>query len=423
MNKKMREIQAKILEKTKEAQSFTEGETKDLTKAAQLLDEVDELQKEFDVEARLYEKTKGQVIENPGVAEPVAVSSEKAFADAARRGFKGLNEGTPADGGYTVPEDIQTRINTYRSAKKSLLDLVTIVPVTTLSGARTFKKRAQQTGFSQVGEGAAIGGKATPQFERMEYTIKKYAGYFPMTSEVLADSDANLVNEIVAWAGDESRVTANKLILAQVATKDVTDMEDLDDIKYALNVTLGQAFKPTSKVVTNDEGLQFLDTLKDGDGEYLLQPTPNDPMKLQLCAGATIIPVEVVPSADLPCAEIYNKTADTAIVAGHTYYTRSGSEGAYVYTVVENPVAGSLANYYNKFNGVPMIIGDLKEGIVYWDRQQMTLKQSDIAVVGSGDSYLNAFEEDLMLIRAIEREDVGVRDAAAFVRGQIQIMA
>ena len=28
-----------------------------------------------------------------------------------------MNEGTQADGGYTVPNDIQTRINKYKEAK------------------------------------------------------------------------------------------------------------------------------------------------------------------------------------------------------------------------------------------------------------------------------------------------------------------
>ena len=38
------------------------------------------------------------------------VDSTKAFADAARNGFKkDMSEGVAGDGGYTVPEDIQNR--------------------------------------------------------------------------------------------------------------------------------------------------------------------------------------------------------------------------------------------------------------------------------------------------------------------------
>ena len=42
----------------------------------------------------------------------------------------------------------------------------------------------------------------------------------------------------------------------------------------------------------------------------------------------------------------YALTEDEDIVAGKTYYTRTGTEGAYVYTAVENPVKASLGTYY-----------------------------------------------------------------------------
>lgn len=375
MTKRMRELQDKIQQKNKEIQGFlAEGESYDATKAATLLDEVDKLQEEFDLLDRAERAAKAGIpadAKGKVAGEPEQVDSTKAFADAARRGFKSMNESSPVDGGYTVPEDIVTQIQHLREAKRSLLDLVTVVPVKTNKGSRTFKKRAQQTGFTKVGEGGKIGAKATPQFSVVDYEIDKYAGYFPVTEELLADSDANITGELTTWIADESRVTANKLILEQINVKATTALTTLDDFKRALNVTLGSAFKSTSKIVTNDDGLQWLDTLKDADERYLLQANPADPMKLQLCAGATVIPVEVFPNADMPTDE----------------------------------------------QGIPFVIGDLKEGIVYWDRQQMSIKTSDVAVIGD----LNAYEEDLLLFRAIEREDVTQRDADAFVNGRVAI--
>lgn len=374
MNKKMRDIQAQIVAKIKEAEAC-----EDLTQKSALLDEVDELQKALDLEARMENAKKAGVPAegDEGVVKTQKTSEEgdsvKAFADAARHGFKSMNEGTLADGGYTVPEDIVTQIHHLREAKASLLDLVTVVPVKTNKGRRTFKARAQQTGFTKVGEGGKIGAKNTPQFTPVEYEIEKYAGYFPVTNELLADTDANITGELTTWIADESRVTANKLILEQVNAKEKTVFANVDDIKEALNVTLGSAFKATSKIITNDNGLQWLDTLKDADDRYLLQPNPADPMKMQLCAGANVIPVEVFPNADMP----------------------------------------------NDDAGIPFIVGDLKEGIIYWDRQQMNIKTSDVAAIGD----LNAYEEDLTLFRAIEREDVTQRDAAAFVNGRVAAAA
>lgn len=377
MNKKMREILAQIQAKTAEAKSFmADGENKDVAKANAIMDEVDTLKAEYEAEKRIYEAEKEENAPTDDQVEAKAaekaVDAVEKFGRDARAGFrlnKDMSEGVAADGGYTVPEDIVTKIETYRDSKFSLLSLVRRVPVKTNKGQRTFKKRSQQTGFTKVGEGGKIGAKATPQFERIPYEIEKYAGYFPVTNEVLADSDSNLGNVLIEWIGDESRVTANNLILEQIATKAAVDLVDMDGIKKAINVTLGQAFKNTAVIITNDDGLQYLDTLKDATERYLLAPMPGDVMGQTLQVGANRIPVKVVPNADMP--------------------TNGGK--------------------------IPFIIGDLYEGIVYWDRQQMNIKISDVAVVGE----LNAYEEDLTLYRAIEREDVTTRDTAAFVNGYI----
>ena len=373
MTKEMRELYNSIKEK-KEAAKALVLENK-LEEAKELKNEIANMTEKYDLMNELYEEDKKEVekeMENKETKKEI--DAVKEFANAARCGFRvnnKMNEGTPLDGGYTVPEDILTRINTYRQSKKSLKDLVTVEVVTTNKGQRTFKKRAQQTGFVKVGEGGKIGAKATPQFERISYEIDKYAGYFPVTNELLADSDANITNTLIEWIGDESRVTANKLILDTIKTLEEVELNGLDDIKKALNVTLGSAFKSTSKIITNDDGLQYLDTLKDSEGKYLLQPNPANPMELRLCAGATIVPIEVIPNDDMPTDD----------------------------------------------NKVPFIIGDLKEGIIFWDRQQMNIKMSDLAVIGE----LNAFEEDLTLFRAIEREDVTKRDEKAVVNGYITL--
>ena len=378
MNKKLLELLDSINNKKQEVKDLVAAG--DLENAKKAKEELKNLQEQFDLLKDIEDddivNAAGKL--KTGTAVPIQDKNpEKEFADAARRGFRNsMNEGTASEGGYTVPEDIQTRINTYRESKASLIDLVDVENVTTNKGARTFKKRSQQTGFQKVGEGGKIPGKNTPQFERISYEIEKYAGYFPTTNELLEDSDANITGTLVSWIGDESRVTRNKIILGVINEKEKTELKGLDDIKKTLNVTLGQAFKPTSRIVTNDDGLQYLDTLKDNEGKYLLQPNPAQPMQMVLCAGATRISVFVIPNADL--------SSDT-----ETAGTRK----------------------------IPMIIGDLKEGIKFFDRKQLTIMTSNIASAGD----LNAFEEDLTLFRAIEREDCKMKDPQAFVNGVITI--
>lgn len=381
MNKKLLELLDKINAKKEEVKNLVDAEKLEDAQAAK--EELKNLQKQFDLLKDLEDEDLAAIQQKvtKGTVKPAGEDKDsvKAFADAARQGFRmtnAMNEGTPADGGYTVPEDIQTRINTYREARFSLINLVDVEHVTTNKGSRTFKKRSQQTGFQKVAEGGKIQAKDTPQFERMSYEVAKYAGYFALTNELLADSDAAITAVLTEWIGNESRVTRNNIIRAVINQKEVTELTGLDDIKKALNVTLGSAFKSTSRIVTNDDGLQYLDTLKDSDGKYLLQPNPADPMQLRLCAGATIVPVSVIPNADFP--------SDVA-------------------------TAGKRK--------IPVVIGDLKEGIKFFDRQQTSIMASNIASAGE----LNAFEEDLTLYRAIEREDCQTKDDQAFVNGQITI--
>lgn len=433
MNKKMRELLEKIEQKNAAAKEYLEGENKDVDKATALLDEADALEKEYAAEKRLFEKEK---VENTPDAEEVKeakkVDPVAEFGKAAKQGFKvkdpislsgTLNETTNngADGGYTVPPDILTQVQYFREAEFSFLDLVRRETVRTPSGQRTFKKRAQYTGFTQVGEGQAIGATATPQFERQSYRIKKYAGYMPMTNELRYDSDANVGQIVIDWLAKESRATANNLILAQVkGNGTAVDFENLDGIKKALNVDLA-LFKDTSKIITNNDGLQWLDTLKDKEGDYLLSRNPSDPMRMQLAAGARVVEVIEVPNQILGSTTTYSAATDTTVQSGTTYYTRSGAgttASPYVYTEVEEPTGNpSTSSYFvaDEYPQVPFIIGDLFEGVTYWDREYMSIAESAIAAIGD----LNAFEQDLTLYRAIEREDVTLRDNEAFVFGYI----
>lgn len=401
MNKKMRELLTKIETKRNMARGYMEGENKDVEKAKEILDEIKALKEEYEVEKQIFESEKETNKLSDDDAKEVEKkiednkedkeeNSTKAFAKAVRGMIdKDLNEGTAVDGGYTVPEDIQTKVERLRETKESLRDLITIKKVSTNSGKETYKTRGQATGFGAVDEGGKIPKAGSPKFSRLSWTIHKYGGYMPVTNELIDDSDANIESLMTEWLADESRMTWNKLILAVIAEKAQVEFEGLDDIKKALNVTLGSKFKSTSTIVTNDDGLQYLDTLKDENGRYLLNPDPTDTAKLRLRVGAITVPIKVYS----------NETIETKTI--------EKGEGASKKTI----------------NQIPFVIGDLKEGIKGFDRKELSLLPSKVAVVGSGDEQLNAYEEDLTLIRGIEREDVEMRDAQAFVNGYIGIEA
>lgn len=316
-----------------------------------------------------------------GAPESGLKKAIKALAEAARCGFnalKAVTEGSmantqyPADGGYMVPEDIETQVYALRGEIPSLLDEVTVKTVTAKSGRRTLRKRNGGTGFATVAEAAAYPLLGTPQFETVSYEIEKRGGVTAATKEIITYTDEEIADEIVTWLSGESRATANRLILAQAKANGTTSLAGIDGIIKAW-IGLGSAFRSVSKLITNDDGLAWLVTQKDENGRYLLAPNPSDPSKLQLTVGGAVLPVQVYDNDALP------------------------SDGT----------------------KAPVILGSLKDGIVYWQKKGFAIEQSDVAVVGN----LNAFEQDLRMWKGSQWDDCTGWDDEAYIYGEVDTSA
>lgn len=382
MNKELLELLDSINEKKALVRSLAAEGKVDEAKAAK--EEMITMQGQFDVLKDLDIDTPA-----PKSAKPVKTvqneTAEAKFANAARHCFKNvMTEGTPADGGYTVPVDISTKIEKLREASFNLGQLVRNVSVTTDSGERTLRSKKKKKGFFKVGEMGKYQATDQPEYFRQKFKVEKYGGYLPVSLELLQDSDDNINNEIIDWLADESRVTRNRIVLEAINKGKTADGDDaptytefagIDDITRALNVTLGSAYKRTSKIITNDNGFQALCELKDGNGRPMLNPNPAEPAKMQLAVGPLVVPVEVVPNDDLDDVTVEDKQYS------------------------------------------PFFIGDFYEGVVLYDRKQFSIKSSDVASV----TGLSAFESDCLLFKGAERLDVKPRDTDAYVLGYLAI--
>lgn len=380
MNKKMREILAQIQAKTAEAKGFMDGENKDVDKFNALMDEVDKLQADFNAEKRLYDAEKLQGAQSAkapvvnSVAEPKEVSQVKAFAKAVRSFItgKGLVEGVDADGGYTVPEDVSTKVEHYKDVNYALEADIDVVSVSTNKGSRTYQKKGEVDTFVDIDENGTITEEIdAPKFERIPYAIQDRAGFMPVSNDLVEDSDANIMDTVAQWLGKANVATTNKHVLAKIAEKVQVDLKDIDGIKTALNVTLGQAYKDGAKIYTNDDGLNYLDTLKDANGRPLLNPDPTTPANLTLRCGTTVLPIKVLP----------NKVFKTV------------------------------------GNKVPFVVGNLFDYVRKYDRKKMSITASNIASIGG----FNAFAQNMTLLRAICRDDYRVKDADSIVNGYITL--
>ncbi|MGL5209424.1 phage major capsid protein [Cetobacterium sp.] len=286
-------------------------------------------------------------------------------AEILREARNSLGSESQADGGYLIPIDQQTQINELKREFTSLRDFVTVEPVSTLTGSRVLEKDAEHTSFNAIGENTTIGNTANPQFEPVEYKVKKYGGILPVPNELLADASAKLRGYLNKWLSKKSTATENTLIISILETFTKKAITGIDDIKDVLDKELDPAISSLSSVILNQDSFNYFNKLKDTQGNYILEKDPKNPTK-KLLSGRPVI-------------------------------------------VLSNRILKT------KVNKAPVIIGSLKEGVVLFDRQAISL----LATNTGGESFIN----DRTDIRAIIRLDVKKFDTNAVVYGELDLSA
>lgn len=382
MSKEMRELLNKINAKKAEIKALVaDGKIEDATSAKA---ELKDLQKSFDILADLDDDDaqNAQQQAQQGMAQTAAgeknglAKQVKAFTNAIKAAWKktdispedkeilnAMSEGSDEDGGLTVPKDIKTKIKELRRSEDALETLVNVEHVTTNSGSRVIEREADQTPFDNVDEAAEFPDVSTPQFENVDYKIKKKGGILKFTQELLGDTAENIMNYLKKWIAKKAKATRNFMIIAKIKEickgLEVT-VTGLDNLKDIFNVMLDPAIALGAVVVTNQSGFNFLDKLKDEKGNYILQKDPTQATKKLLFG-------------EYPVIKLSNKT---------------------------------LQNIDGK---APIICGDLKEAITIFDRETLTIDISNLAA--------GMWERDQTGIKVRERLDIQTVDADAVVMG------
>ena len=278
----------------------------------------------------------------------------------------GMVEGTPADGGLLVPKDIQTMINEQMRALSPLSDLFTVENVTSNTGSRV-RDTSPTTGFTKIAENSKINKDDKPTFANVEYNVQKYALIVPVSNDLLADTDQNLLAYLSRWLGKKAVITENSLLLGLLKTLDgsataITAADAIKNLKTMKNKNLDPAFIAGMSYITNQDGFNFLDTLTDNDGRPLLQPNVADGTGYMF-AGK---PIHVLSNSHLA-------SADTT----------------------------------------PIYMGDFKQFGTLFRRAVMSIKSTDVG----GDAWSN----DTTEVRAITRLDAQKFDDKAAVAGKITV--
>ena len=382
MSKEMRELLNKINAKKAEIKALVaDGKIED---AASAKEELRKLQASFNTLADLEDDEAQQAQQQAAEGNAQTAGNEKnglakqikAFTNAIKAAWKktevtpedreilnAMSEGSDEDGGLTVPKDIKTQIKELRRSEDALENLVNVERVTTKSGTRVIEREADQTPFDNVEEAAEFPEVSTPQFDSIDYKVKKKGGILKVTQELLSDTAENIMGYLKKWIAKKSKATRNFMIIAKI--KEIcagleVPVTGLDSLKDIFNVMLDPAIALGSVVVTNQSGFNFLDKLKDEKGNYILQKDPTQATKRLLFG-------------EYPVIRLSNKT---------------------------------LQNVNGK---APIICGDLKEAITIFDRETLTIDISNLAA--------GMWEKDQTGIKVRERLDIQTVDADAVVMG------
>ncbi|MEI3032425.1 MAG: phage major capsid protein [Streptococcus lutetiensis] len=110
---------------------------------------------------------------------------------------------------------------------------------------------------------------AKPEFEQVDWSVETYRGAIPVSQESVDDADVDLISIVAETVGQIKVNTTNAAIADVLKTFTAKTVANVDDIKKILNVDLDPAYDVA--FVVSQSFYQILDTLKDGNGRYLLQ--------------------------------------------------------------------------------------------------------------------------------------------------------
>ena len=189
-----------------------------------------------------------------------------------RDGVSGI---TSPDVAPTIPESILYNPENEVKSVTDLAQLVTQFQATTASGKYPVLKRATER-MNSVEELAKNPALAKPEFEEVDWKVSTYRGAIPLSQESIDDSAIDLT-ALVANNANEQKINTTNFAIASVLkafTAKAVAGESVDDIKHILNVDLDPAYNKT--IVASQSFYQYLDTLKDKNGQYLLHEAITD---------------------------------------------------------------------------------------------------------------------------------------------------
>lgn len=196
---------------------------------------------------------------------------------------------TSTDAEVTIPKDVQYVPTEEVKTVPDLSKMVQQFQATTASGSYPIVKHATAK-MHTVEELAKNPALAKPEFQNIDWKVQTYRGNIPLSQESIDDSEADLLGIVSNNALEQKINTTNDAIatILKLFTAKSVSGDNVDAIKHILNVDLDPAYQRV--IVASQSFYNYLDTLKDKNGRYML----NDPITTGSPAMLLGVPVIIV---------------------------------------------------------------------------------------------------------------------------------
>lgn len=226
------------------------------------------------------------------IIDPAEQGELRSF-DNYIRSHGETRDGLKTDGASAViPKELITPVFQLKQSTYNLAQYATVKQVSSGSGTYPIATSQQSAVLATKEELADIADVNANMFTEVPFDVKTRAGKIALSNEVVEDAEVDIVSEVKNQLQQLVDNTDNTQIMSLLTGSNFTKATatSIDDLKKIFNVTLDPAL---SKMwLVNQSGFNYLDTLKDSEGRYLLQPNPTAP------SGFTLLGAPVVMISD-----------------------------------------------------------------------------------------------------------------------------
>lgn len=252
---------------------------------AKLEEEIEELQKQVDEQNRKAPTFK-DVEQRGGKKLEQRDAIAKFIRTGQTRGIEGLKT-TDSGSAALIPTEV-LKPHFLEKTRNPLLDLVKRVQVNSGSGKYPVIKKTDSK-MASTDELKANPELGKPSISEIDYSIKTYRGYIPVSQEMIDDADYDIMSIVEDEVFNQGENTELSLIAAVLKTATPADAAGFDGIKDIYNKKLKSIYK--ASIVVTQSMFAALDKVKDKDGRYMLQTDVASPTGYSF-GGKTIYTVD-----------------------------------------------------------------------------------------------------------------------------------